>query len=107
MRPLQVTAMTAVSALGVGAAAHRAALLAEASGLRPNDFDPSVGGWIGRVAGVEDHRLPARMAAYDCRNNRLADMALGPTASRPRLRRRRRGMAPGGSRWCWAPAPAG
>ncbi len=77
MRPLQVTAMTAVSALGIGAAAHRAALLAEASGLRPNDFDPSVGGWIGRVAGVEEHRLPARMGAYDCRNNRLADMALG------------------------------
>lgn len=73
---LVLTAMTAVSALGVGAAAHRRALLAEAGALRPNDFDPAVGGWIGRVDGVEAHALPARMANYDCRNNRLADMAL-------------------------------
>ena len=73
---LVLTACTAVSALGVGAAAHRAALLDGRSGLRPNDFDPPVGGWIGRVEGVEAHRLPPRMANYDCRNNRLADMAL-------------------------------
>ena len=75
--PLVLTALTAVSALGVGAAAHRHALIAGAGGLVPNDFDPAVGGWIGRVPGVEAHRLPARMANYDCRNNRLADMALG------------------------------
>ncbi len=74
--PLVLTACTAVSALGVGAAAHRAALLNEAGGLRPNDFDPAAGGWIGRAPGVEDHALPPRMANYDCRNNRLADMAL-------------------------------
>ena len=77
MTPLILTACTAVSALGAGAAAHRAALLAGVGGLRPNDFDPALGGWIGRVAGVEDHALPPRMGAYDCRNNRLADMALG------------------------------
>ena len=73
---LVLTACTAVSALGAGAVAHRRALLDEAGGLRPNDFEPALGGWIGRVEGVEAHRLPARMGAYDCRNNRLADMAL-------------------------------
>lgn len=77
MTPLILTACTAVSALGAGAAAHRAALLAGAGGLVSNNFDPAVGGWIGRVAGVEEHALPPRMGAYDCRNNRLADMALG------------------------------
>jgi len=71
-----MTALTAASALGVGAAAHRAALLTQRSGLRLNDFDPAVGGWIGRVPGIEAHRLPDRMANFDCRNNRLADMAL-------------------------------
>jgi 3-oxoacyl-[acyl-carrier-protein] synthase-1 len=76
MTGLVLTALTAVSALGVGAAAHRAALLYETSGLVPNDFDPAVGGWIGRVPGVDRHVLPPRMANYDCRNNRLADMAL-------------------------------
>ena len=73
---LILTAITAVSALGNGAKAHRQALLHQTSGLRPNDFDPATGGWIGRVPGVENHVLPPRMANFDCRNNRLADMAL-------------------------------
>lgn len=76
MTPLAITALTAVSALGCGAAAHGEALRARRSGLRPNDFDPASGGWIGRVDGVEAHRVPAHLAEYDCRNNRLADMAL-------------------------------
>ncbi len=76
MMPLILTACTAVSALGAGAGAHRAALLNGTGGLRPNDFEPATGGWIGRVPGVEQHALPPRMANYDCRNNRLADMAL-------------------------------
>ena len=76
MEALVVSAATAVSAVGHGRAAHAAALRARRGGLRPNDYDPAVGGWIGRVEGVEDHRLPAALAAYDCRNNRLADMAL-------------------------------
>jgi 3-oxoacyl-[acyl-carrier-protein] synthase-1 len=76
MMALVLTALTAVSALGIGAAAHRAAVLDQAGGLVRNDFAPDVGGWIGRVAGIEDHALPPRMANYDCRNNRLADMAL-------------------------------
>ncbi len=76
MTPLAITAVSAVSALGRGAEAHGDALVAERSGLRPNDFDPAVGGWIGRVDGVEDHRLPEQHARFDCRNNRLADMAL-------------------------------
>ena len=71
-----VSAITAVSALGVGVEAHRAALLEGRSGLRVNDFAPEMGGWIGRVEGLEAHRLPQGLARHDCRNNRLADMAL-------------------------------
>lgn len=73
---MPISAMTAVSALGLGRAAHRDALRARQSGLRPNDFDPVLGGWIGRVEGVEAHALPEALARLDCRNNRLADMAL-------------------------------
>ena len=76
MKPLTVTALTAVSALGTGAAAHRRAIMQQASGLTPNDYDATVGGWIGRVPGVEHHALPAGFESFDCRNNRLADMAL-------------------------------
>ncbi len=76
MEPLVLSISTAVSALGHGAAAHGAALHARRSGLVPNDFEPTLGGWIGRVPGVEAHALPPGFAGFDCRNNRLADMAL-------------------------------
>ncbi len=71
---LALSAATAVSAMGHGRAGILASLLEGRSGLRPNDFDGV--GWIGRVGGIEQHRLPAALAAFDCRNNRLADMAL-------------------------------
>ena len=76
MQPPVLTASTAVSAIGRGADAHLQALRNRASGLRPNDFDPMIGGWIGRVPGVEDHSLPPNLSRYACRNNVLADMAL-------------------------------
>ncbi len=73
---LALTAATAVTAAGVGVNAVAAALLARTSGLQANQFDPAAGGWVGRVDHLEAHRLPAGYAEYDCRNNRLADMAL-------------------------------
>ena len=76
MRPLAITALTAVSALGRGAATHGDALLARRSGLSPNNFDPAIGGWIGRVPDLETYRLPDGLTAWDCRNNRLAHLAL-------------------------------
>ena len=76
MRPLVLTASTAISAIGLGAAAHVEALRTRVGGLRPNDFEPAAGGWIGRIDGVEAHRLPASLSAFDCRNNQLADLAL-------------------------------
>ena len=71
-----LTGLTAISALGAGVAAHSSALQARRSGLRPNDYEDATGGWIGRVPGIEAHRLPAGLQQFDCRNNRLADMAL-------------------------------
>ena len=63
-------------------AALAAALRDSASGLRPNDFSESpLATWIGRVPGVEAVCLPAHLADWDCRNNRLAWLALTATAS--------------------------
>ena len=82
MTPLHLTATTLASALGAGAAATLDALRCERSGLAPCDFEPSpsepvgVGGHVGRVAGLEERALPAALAQYDCRNNRLAWLAL-------------------------------
>ena len=77
MKPLAITAYTLTSALGRGAAAMLGALRAGKGGLRPNDFDRAeVRAWIGRVADLEDEPLEGRFAAFDCRNNRLAQLAL-------------------------------
>jgi 3-oxoacyl-[acyl-carrier-protein] synthase-1 len=59
--------------MGRGAAAHGRSLQARRSGLRPNDCEPAVGGWIGRVEGLE--AAPGEATA-ECRNNRLAGVAL-------------------------------
>lgn len=73
MTPLAVTAYTATSAMGSGLAAQLDALERARSGLRPNDFSSApLACWIGRVEGVEEVALPAPLAAWDCRNNRLA-----------------------------------
>lgn len=77
MRPLDLTAATAVSAAGHGRAALLDALLTRRSGLAPNDFpDIDLPCHIGRVADIEDVRLPPPLARFDCRNNRLASLAL-------------------------------
>lgn len=76
MRPLFITARGLVTALGQGDAATLDALRARRSGLRACDFADIGAGYIGRVEGVEAHRLPDRLAPYDCRNNRLAHLAL-------------------------------
>lgn len=63
--------------MGAGNAATAAALRDNASGLRRNDFSPcDLDTWIGRVDGIERLEFPAEFAPWDCRNNRLAWMAL-------------------------------
>ena len=75
-RPLVLSATTLVSAMGHGRAATLTALRDRRSGLRPCDFLDLTEGYIGRVDGVEAHRLPAALARFDCRTHRLADLAL-------------------------------
>jgi len=79
--PLSIDNYTATTALGAGRDAQLEALRARRSGLRANDFRSPTGSdlletWIGRVAGVEDAVLPVELAEWDCRNNRLAWLAL-------------------------------
>jgi len=77
MTPISITHYTLTSALGRGKAATRAALLEGRSGLRANDFaDAPLETFIGRVEGLEDTSLPEPLARFDCRNNRLAQLAL-------------------------------
>nr|WP_242112071.1 beta-ketoacyl-[acyl-carrier-protein] synthase family protein [Luteimonas aquatica] len=79
---LAVRAYTATTALGRGRAAQALALRERRGGLRPNDFGEGATArerldcWIGRVDGLETAALPAEFARWECRNNRLAWLAL-------------------------------
>lgn len=75
--PLKISAFTLVNALGRGAAASLSALRNQRSGLQHCDYaDVRLDTWIGRVMGLEDAAVCKPLVAYDCRNNRLAQMAL-------------------------------
>ncbi len=79
--PLRIAAYTVTSAAGVGKATLQAALRAGRSALTPNDFGPTpLSTWIGRVASLEAAPLPRPLAAWECRNNRLAWLGLNGDA---------------------------
>jgi 3-oxoacyl-[acyl-carrier-protein] synthase-1 len=74
---LSVRAYTTSNAAGIGKAETAQALHNARSGLAPNDLPwAPLPCWIGRVGAAEDLTLPPALAAYDCRNNRLALLAL-------------------------------
>ena len=77
MPPLAILHYTATTALGRGRDAQLNALRERRGGLRRNDFGENrLDCWIGRVDGLESESLPAPLAAWECRNNRLAWLAL-------------------------------
>jgi 3-oxoacyl-[acyl-carrier-protein] synthase I len=87
VRPLLLSSFTATSALGCGLVATRAALANGRSGLQPCHFESAyLPTWVGEVAGVDDQTLPAALAAYDCRNNRLTQMGLEADGFAERVR---------------------
>ena len=77
MNPLLLTHFTATSCIGRGKAATLAALQQRRGGLARCAFDTAdLATYIGEVPEVDAVQLPARLAHFDCRNNRLALMGL-------------------------------
>ncbi len=78
MKPLQITDYTLTSALGTGREAHWQQLQDSCSGLMACDFFQinDLDAWVGKVASLDDFSLGGQWAIYDCRNNRLAQLAL-------------------------------
>ncbi|GAB3628855.1 3-oxoacyl-ACP synthase [Pandoraea terrae] len=73
MQALHLSAFSATSALGIGLTASLDALAANRSGLVPCAFETvRLAAYVGEVPALADVRLPAALADYDCRNNRLA-----------------------------------
>ncbi len=87
MKPLAVTDYTVVSALGAGRAATLAALIEARTGLARRRFESAeLDTWLGVVDGLDTLALPAELSAFDCRNNRLAELALRSDGFAERVR---------------------
>jgi 3-oxoacyl-[acyl-carrier-protein] synthase-1 len=77
MNPLLLASFTASSCIGQGVLATFESLASQRSGLRRCEFETvDIDTHIGEVPGVDAVRLPAPLARFDCRNNRLAELAL-------------------------------
>ncbi|MHB8474097.1 MAG: beta-ketoacyl-[acyl-carrier-protein] synthase family protein [Gammaproteobacteria bacterium] len=77
MNPLWLSHFTATSAIGRGLDQTLTALRQRHGGLLPCAFDTvDLATFIGAVAGVDAIPMPAHLADYDCRNNRLALLGL-------------------------------
>lgn len=77
MSPLWISHFTATSGIGIGLGQTLAALRERRSGLAPCTFDTvDLRTFVGEVEGVDAISLPADLADFDCRNNRLALLGL-------------------------------
>ncbi|HEU0289199.1 MAG TPA: beta-ketoacyl-[acyl-carrier-protein] synthase family protein [Burkholderiales bacterium] len=77
MQPLAISHYSIVNCLGAGSQAILNALRERRSGLTPCDFETvALDTYIGRVSGLEEARVRPDLGAYDCRNNRLAELGL-------------------------------
>ena len=77
MRPLLLNEFTATSCIGKGVAATLQSLMQQRSGLQSCKFETvDIKTHVGEVAGVDEQRLPEHLRNFDCRNNRLAELAL-------------------------------
>jgi 3-oxoacyl-[acyl-carrier-protein] synthase-1 len=77
VNPLWLSHFTATSSIGRGLDQTLAALRQRRRGLVPCAFDTvDLATFIGEVAGVDAVQLPAHLADFDCRNNRLALLGL-------------------------------
>lgn len=77
MDPLYISRFAIASSAGIGAAATLQALRSQRTGLAACAFETAVlDTWVGQVADGALEPVPAGCERFDCRNNRLAHLAL-------------------------------
>jgi 3-oxoacyl-[acyl-carrier-protein] synthase I len=77
MQPLYLSQYTLATCMGLGRRANWDAVIQQKNGLVVCEFETvKLPTYIGKVAGVEDTELPARLSHHLCRNNQLALLAL-------------------------------
>lgn len=89
--PVAITAYTLTSALGAGRGPSLAGLRAMRCGLRRCTLaDVDLDTWVGEVDGLDQAPLTGALAHYDCRNHRLAALAMEQDGFRERVAAARR-----------------
>jgi 3-oxoacyl-[acyl-carrier-protein] synthase-1 len=84
--PLAIAAYTLTNALGAGRARSMSALREMRPGLRPCGLpDVALDTWVGMVEGLEGEPLGGELAPFDCRNHRLAALAMDQDGFRDRV----------------------
>ena len=78
MNSLWLSHFTAASCLGHGLEPTHDALRQQRGGLAPCAFETvtDLATYVGEVSGLDESPLPASLAEYECRNNRLAYLGL-------------------------------
>jgi 3-oxoacyl-[acyl-carrier-protein] synthase I len=77
LQPLLISQFTLANSLGMGLSATMDALRIRRSGLIPCAFeDVDLETYIAKVGALDTLRVRADLSAYDCRNNRLAQLCL-------------------------------
>jgi 3-oxoacyl-[acyl-carrier-protein] synthase-1 len=77
LNPLWISHFTATSSIGRGLPPTLASLRQRQGGLQPCAFDTvDLPTFVGEVADLDSVELPRQLAAFDCRNNRLAFLGL-------------------------------
>jgi 3-oxoacyl-[acyl-carrier-protein] synthase-1 len=77
MQPLLISRYTLANSLGAGLAANLGALREKRTGLAACGFETvSLDTFVGQVPGLEDIPVRVDLAAFDCRNNRLAQLGM-------------------------------
>jgi 3-oxoacyl-[acyl-carrier-protein] synthase-1 len=77
MTELLLKEYTATSCIGRGRLATLETLRAQRGGLAPCTFERAqIDTWTGEVSGIDAEPLPKQLRRFDCRNNRLAQLAL-------------------------------
>lgn len=77
MKPFVISHISIANSLGIGTQATLKALQDKRSGLKPCDFETvKLDTYIGEVTELDKHAMRSDLSAYDCRNNRLAQLGL-------------------------------
>ena len=77
MKALHLDSFTASSCIGLGVGPTLQSLLTQHSGLQHCSFETvSLDTHVGEVPGIDAVTLPPALARFDCRNNRLAELAV-------------------------------